>query len=291
VDEEGGELSLDLGKKKKKKKKEASGEPGVSLGRVVLRSGGLAPCATHRPFHAAGGIRAGGAVSREWWCCQQEPLSSHTARSGSHAPHLARHTRRSHAPAAQADDEAAAGEGGGGGEEGEDDDSFELSLKKKKKKKKVGGGGVARRGGGCMACPTRLPAGVVVSGADPRVTQQEKQQQHRHAMQPGVVVWSSRVHPSPQPRPSTTTNPTPAAAAAATHASCPPHTTPPPPPPPPPPPLQQQSRKDEFDLDDDPEAAAEAAERGDGEAGSSSGGKHAWSNTDREYTYDELLGE
>lgn len=50
-----------------------------------------------------------------------------------------------------------------------------------------------------------------------------------------------------------------------------------------------QSRKDEFDLDDDPEAAAEAAERGD--EGAAAGGKFAWSNTDREYTYDELLGE
>jgi hypothetical protein len=50
-----------------------------------------------------------------------------------------------------------------------------------------------------------------------------------------------------------------------------------------------QSRKDEFDLDDDPEAAAEAAERGD--EGAAAGGKFAWSNNDREYTYDELLGE
>lgn len=49
-----------------------------------------------------------------------------------------------------------------------------------------------------------------------------------------------------------------------------------------------QSRKDEFDLDDDPEAAAEAAERDEGAA---AGGKFSWSNTDREYTYDELLGE
>jgi hypothetical protein len=51
----------------------------------------------------------------------------------------------------------------------------------------------------------------------------------------------------------------------------------------------RQSRKDEFDLDDDPEAAAEAAERGD--EGAAAGGKFAWSNSDREYTYDELLGE
>lgn len=54
-------------------------------------------------------------------------------------------------------------------------------------------------------------------------------------------------------------------------------------------PNHPQSRKDEFDLDDDPEAAAEAAERGD--EGAAAGGKFAWSNSDREYTYDELLGE
>ena len=48
-----------------------------------------------------------------------------------------------------------------------------------------------------------------------------------------------------------------------------------------------QSRKDEFDLDDDPEAAAEA----EGDENAAAGGKFAWSNTDREYTYDELLGE
>ena len=52
--------------------------------------------------------------------------------------------------------------------------------------------------------------------------------------------------------------------------------------------LLPQSRKDEFDLDDDPEAAAEAAER---DEGSAAGGKFSWSNTDREYTYEELLGE
>lgn len=49
-----------------------------------------------------------------------------------------------------------------------------------------------------------------------------------------------------------------------------------------------QTRNDEFDLDDDPEAAAEAAER---EEGTAAGGKFSWSNTDREYTYEELLGE
>jgi len=49
---------------------------------------------------------------------------------------------------------------------------------------------------------------------------------------------------------------------------------------------KKKSRKDEFDLDDDPEAAAEAAERDEGAA---AGGKFSWSNTDREYTYEELL--
>lgn len=47
-----------------------------------------------------------------------------------------------------------------------------------------------------------------------------------------------------------------------------------------------QDRKDAFDLDDDPEAAAEAEEEG-----TAAGGKFSWSNTDREYTYEELLGE
>jgi hypothetical protein len=52
--------------------------------------------------------------------------------------------------------------------------------------------------------------------------------------------------------------------------------------------LLPQDRKDAFDLDDDPEAAAEAEE---GEGGATGSGKFSWSNTDREYTYDELLGE
>lgn len=52
--------------------------------------------------------------------------------------------------------------------------------------------------------------------------------------------------------------------------------------------LPPQDRKDAFDLDDDPEAAAEAEE---GEGGVVGSGKFSWSNTDREYTYDELLGE
>ncbi|KAF8071367.1 Eukaryotic translation initiation factor 2 subunit beta [Scenedesmus sp. PABB004] len=47
---------------------------------------------------------------------------------------------------------------------------------------------------------------------------------------------------------------------------------------------KKKARADEF-ADDDPEAEAEAAERGEAEQG----GKFAWSNTDREYTYDELL--
>jgi hypothetical protein len=50
--------------------------------------------------------------------------------------------------------------------------------------------------------------------------------------------------------------------------------------------LSVQERKDEFGLDEDPEAAAEAEEEG-----AAAGGKFSWSNTDREYTYDELLGE
>jgi hypothetical protein len=50
-----------------------------------------------------------------------------------------------------------------------------------------------------------------------------------------------------------------------------------------------QARADEFGLEDDPEAEAEAAERGEG--GKEGAGKFAWSNSDREYTYDELLGE
>jgi hypothetical protein len=50
-----------------------------------------------------------------------------------------------------------------------------------------------------------------------------------------------------------------------------------------------QARADEFGLEDDPEAEAEAAERGEG--GREGAGKFAWSNSDREYTYDELLGE
>jgi hypothetical protein len=59
------------------------------------------------------------------------------------------------------------------------------------------------------------------------------------------------------------------------------HTTPP-----------KQARADEFGLGDDPEAAAEAAEaRGEDGAGAGSSGKFAWSNSDREYSYDELLGE
>ncbi len=42
----------------------------------------------------------------------------------------------------------------------------------------------------------------------------------------------------------------------------------------------------EFDLDEDPEAEAEAALEESNAAGSL-----PWSGTDREYTYDELLGE
>jgi hypothetical protein len=50
-----------------------------------------------------------------------------------------------------------------------------------------------------------------------------------------------------------------------------------------------QTRADEFGLEDDPEAEAEAAERGEGSG--EGAGKFVWSNSDREYTYDELLGE
>uniref|UniRef100_A0A383WMS0 Eukaryotic translation initiation factor 2 subunit beta n=1 Tax=Tetradesmus obliquus TaxID=3088 RepID=A0A383WMS0_TETOB len=48
---------------------------------------------------------------------------------------------------------------------------------------------------------------------------------------------------------------------------------------------KKKTRADEFGLEAeaDPEAEAEAAERGEG------AGKFAWSNSDREYTYDELL--
>eukprot|EP00775_Hariotina_reticulata_P009136 gene9136-9304_t len=49
---------------------------------------------------------------------------------------------------------------------------------------------------------------------------------------------------------------------------------------------KKKARKDEFE-DDDPEAEAEAAERGDSAAEGL--GKFSWSNSDREYTYDELL--
>jgi hypothetical protein len=46
-----------------------------------------------------------------------------------------------------------------------------------------------------------------------------------------------------------------------------------------------QARKDEFDEEADPEAEAEAAER------ENAVGSFSWSGTDRDYTYDELLGE
>ncbi|KAF6251575.1 eukaryotic translation initiation factor 2 beta [Scenedesmus sp. NREL 46B-D3] len=49
---------------------------------------------------------------------------------------------------------------------------------------------------------------------------------------------------------------------------------------------KKKARADEFGLEDDPEAEAEAAER---DAGKEGGGKFVWSNSDREYTYDELL--
>jgi len=49
-----------------------------------------------------------------------------------------------------------------------------------------------------------------------------------------------------------------------------------------------QTRADEFAADEnDPEAEAEAAAAGE----TATGGSFPWSGTDRDYSYDELLGE